>query len=50
MRLYQLAGVFGPSGASEELESWLAEVGMLDVSTWSDGALAYFSAGNPERA
>jgi ubiquinone/menaquinone biosynthesis C-methylase UbiE len=44
VRLYQLAGMFGPIGTSEELESWLADAGMLDVSTWSDGALAYFSA------
>jgi ubiquinone/menaquinone biosynthesis C-methylase UbiE len=43
-RLYQIAGVFGPSGTSDELESWLADAGMLDVSTRSDGALAYFSA------
>jgi len=50
VRLYQVVGVFGPSGTSEELESWLADLGMLDVSTRSDGALAYFSAGNPERA
>ena len=50
VRLYQVAGVFGPSGTSDELESWLADAGMLDVSTRSDGALAYFSAyRNPEQ-
>ncbi len=43
------AGVFGPSGTRDELEAWLAEAGMLDVSTRSDGAPAHFSArGNPE--
>ena len=36
--------MFGPSGTSAELEAWLADAGMLDVSTRSDGALAYFSA------
>ena len=50
VRLYQVAGVFGPSGTSDELESWLADAGMLDVSTRCDGALAYFSAQrNPEQ-
>lgn len=44
VRLYQVAGVFGPSGTPDELASWLADAGMLDVSTRSDGALAYFSA------
>ncbi|MGP0035326.1 MAG: class I SAM-dependent methyltransferase, partial [Solirubrobacteraceae bacterium] len=43
VRLYQVAGLFGPSGTCEELEAWLADAGMLDVSTRSDGALAYFS-------
>jgi SAM-dependent methyltransferase len=51
VRLYQATGVFGPSGTCEELEAWLADAGMLDVSTRSDGALAYFSARrNPEQA
>jgi SAM-dependent methyltransferase len=51
VRLYQATGVFGPSGTCEELEAWLADAGMLDVSTRSDGALAYFSARrNPEHA
>jgi SAM-dependent methyltransferase len=50
VRLYQVAGVFGPSGTSDELESWLADAGMRDVSTRSDGALAYFSGQrNPEQ-
>lgn len=44
VRLYQVAGVFGPSGTSDELESWLADAGMVEVSTRGDGALAYFSA------
>jgi SAM-dependent methyltransferase len=44
VRLYQVAGVFGPSCTSDELETWLAEAGMLDLSTRSDGALTYFSA------
>jgi hypothetical protein len=42
VRLYQVAGVFGPSGTCDELQAWLADAGMLDVSTPSDGALAYF--------
>ena len=49
MRLYRLAGVFGPSGTSGELDTWLADAGMLNVSIRSDGALGYFSAQrNPE--
>ena len=51
VRLYQVAGVFGPSGTPDELDAWLADAGMLDISIGSDGALAYFSARrNPERA
>ena len=51
VRLYQAAGVFGPSGTCDELEAWLADAGMLDVSTRRDGALAYFSARRiPEQA
>jgi ubiquinone/menaquinone biosynthesis C-methylase UbiE len=51
VHLYQVAGVFGPSGTCEELESWLADAGMLAVITRSDGALAYFSARrDPEHA
>jgi len=51
VRLCQAAGVFGPSGTSDELEAWLTDAGMLDVSARSDGALAYFSARrNPEHA
>ena len=50
VRLYQVAGVFGPSGTCDDLEAWLADAGMLDVSARS-GALAYFSARrNPEQA
>ena len=50
VRLYRVAGVFGASGTPDALASWLADAGMLDVSTRSDGALAYFSARrNPER-
>ena len=51
VRLYQVAGVFGASGTCDDLEAWLADAGMLDVSARSDGALAYFSARrNPEQA
>jgi len=44
VRLYQAAGVFGPSFTPDELETWLADAGTLDVSTRTDGALTYFSA------
>jgi ubiquinone/menaquinone biosynthesis C-methylase UbiE len=44
VRLMQLGGVFGPSGTLEELESWLAAAGMVQVAARRDGALAYFSA------
>jgi SAM-dependent methyltransferase len=51
VRLYQLAGMFGPGGTARELASWIADAGMLDVSVWTAGALAYFSARrNPEHA
>jgi hypothetical protein len=42
--------MFGPSCTSDQLEAWLADAGMLEVSTRSDGALAYFYAQrNPEQ-
>jgi SAM-dependent methyltransferase len=44
VRLCQVAGVFGLSGTSADLEAWLADAGMVEVSTRGDGALAYFSA------
>ena len=51
VRVYQATGVFGPSGTCDELEAWLANASMLDVSTRRNGALAYFSARrNPKHA
>jgi hypothetical protein len=40
----QMGGVFGPGLTLPELESSLADAGLLDASTERDGGLAYFSA------
>jgi len=44
VRLMQLGGVFGPGQTLAELETSLADVGLVKVSTSRNGALAYFSA------
>jgi hypothetical protein len=40
----QLGGVFGPGQTLAELETSLADAGLVKVSTSRHGALAYFSA------
>ena len=42
--LMQLGGVFGPGRTLAELETSLANAGLVKVSTSRHGALAYFSA------
>jgi SAM-dependent methyltransferase len=44
VRLAQLAGVFGPGQTLAELETSLADAGLVKVGTSRNGALAYFSA------
>jgi ubiquinone/menaquinone biosynthesis C-methylase UbiE len=44
VRLMQVGGVFGPGQTLAELETSLADVGLVNVSSSRDGALAYFSA------
>ena len=44
MRLMQLGGVFGPGQTLAELETSLADSGLVHVSNSRNGALAYFSA------
>jgi SAM-dependent methyltransferase len=44
VRLIQVGGVFGPGLTLAELESSLADAGLLHVTTSRSGALAYFSA------
>jgi SAM-dependent methyltransferase len=44
VRLMQLGGVFGPGQTLAELETSLADAGLVHVSTFRNGALAYFSA------
>jgi SAM-dependent methyltransferase len=44
VRLMQLGGVFGPGQTLAELETSLADAGLVKVSTSCNGALAYFSA------
>jgi hypothetical protein len=44
VRLMQLRGSFGPGCTLAELESWLADAGLVEVSARRDGALGYFSA------
>src|ERR1039458_8432534 len=43
VRLMQLRGSFGPGCTLAELESWLADAGLVEVSARRDGALGYFS-------
>src|SRR5438105_5061447 len=43
-RLMQAGGVFGPGQTLAELETSLADAGLVTVSTSRNGALAYFSA------
>ena len=43
VRLMQLRGAFGPGGTLAELESWLGDAGLVEVSVRGDGALGYFS-------
>jgi SAM-dependent methyltransferase len=44
VRLMQVGGVFGPGQTLAELETSLAEAGLVKVSVSRKGALAYFSA------
>jgi SAM-dependent methyltransferase len=44
VRLMQAGGVFGPGQTPAELETSLADAGLVKVSTSGNGALAYFSA------
>ena len=44
VRLLQLGGVFGPGHTLAELETSLADAGLVKVSVSRNGALAYFSA------
>jgi ubiquinone/menaquinone biosynthesis C-methylase UbiE len=44
VRLMQLGGVFGTAQILAELDTSLADAGMVKVSTSRHGALAYFSA------
>lgn len=44
VRLMQAGGVFGPGRTLPELETSLADAGLVKVSTSRNGALAYFSA------
>ena len=46
VRLMQASGVFGPGQTLAELETSLADAGLVKVSTSRNGALAYFSAGS----
>ncbi len=44
VRLMQMGGMFGPGQTLAELETSLADAGLVKVSTSRNGALAYFSA------
>jgi hypothetical protein len=44
VRLMQLAGVFGPGQTLAELETSLADAGLVKVKVSRNGALAYLSA------
>lgn len=44
VRLMQAGGVFGPGQTLAELDTSLADAGLVKVSTSRNGALAYFSA------
>ena len=50
MRLMQVRGSFGPGCTLTELELWLADAGLVEVSVRADGALAYFSARRRRRS
>jgi SAM-dependent methyltransferase len=47
VRLMQLGAVFGPGQTLAELETSLADAGLVKVSVSRNGALAYFSARRP---
>ena len=47
VRLMQLGGIFGPGQTLAELETSLADAGLVKVSTSRSGALAYLSAQRP---
>ena len=47
VRLMQIGGVFGPGLTLRELESSLADAGLLGTRTERDGGLVYFSARKP---
>jgi SAM-dependent methyltransferase len=42
--LMRAGGLFGPGQTLAELQTWLADAGLVKVSTSRSGALAYFSA------
>jgi ubiquinone/menaquinone biosynthesis C-methylase UbiE len=44
VRLMQAGGVFGPGQTLAELETSLADAGLVKLNTSRNGALAYFSA------
>jgi len=44
VRFMQIGGVFGPGQTLAELETSLADAGLVHVTTSRNGALAYFSA------
>jgi ubiquinone/menaquinone biosynthesis C-methylase UbiE len=44
IRLLQLGGMFGPGQTLVELKTSLADAGLVKVSVFRNGALAYFSA------
>jgi ubiquinone/menaquinone biosynthesis C-methylase UbiE len=44
VRLMQIGGVFGPGQTLAELQTSLADAGLVKVSSSRNGALAYFSA------
>jgi hypothetical protein len=44
VRLMQAGGVFGPGQTLAELETSLADAGLVKRTTSHNGALAYFSA------
>jgi SAM-dependent methyltransferase len=45
--LNQQVGTFGPGGRLDELEGWLADAGLEDVSLERSGAIAFFEGRRP---
>jgi ubiquinone/menaquinone biosynthesis C-methylase UbiE len=42
--LYQRRGIFGPGGSAADLEGWLEDAGLRNLSIRLSGAVAYFTA------